>query len=80
MQEGGVGLREGELDRQRVDDLDARELGRLAALEVLEALDRREEARAGRLGLGLHHPLDRVFHVLGDQLAAVVEFDARRGA
>src|SRR5206468_11352965 len=68
MKEGGIRARQVEPNRMRVDYDDARERLGLAAICVLEALDRTEEARTGTLRLWIDRALDRVFHVIrGDR-------------
>ena len=76
MQEGGVGPGQLELHRIGIDDGDAfQALGRSGGNGVI-AFDRGEEAGAGALRLGVGDAVERVFHVVGGHLAAVVELDA----
>ena len=70
------GRRQLELHRVRIDDGDAGEALGLAAGDVVIALDRGEEAGAGALRLRVGDAVERVFHVVGRHLAAVVEFHA----
>jgi hypothetical protein len=76
VQEGRVGTRQFELHGQRIDDGDAGEPVRLASGGLFITFDRTEEALAGALRRRVHHALDRILHVFGRHLAAVVELDA----
>ena len=76
LHEGRVGLGELDLDRIGIDHRHARQGVGLAALNIVKALDRLEEARTGALRLRVGHPVEGVFHVIGGELAAVGELDA----
>ncbi|MPL80474.1 hypothetical protein SDC9_26374 [bioreactor metagenome] len=76
VQEGGVGARQLDLHGGGVEDGHARQAGGRAVGHRVIAGDRAEEARAGRLRCGRGDAVERIFHVLGGHLAAVVELHA----
>jgi hypothetical protein len=72
-----VGLREPDLDRVWIDHLDARQLSRLAVLDLLCSLQHLQVGeREPALVAGEEDLLEGPLDVLGRELASAVELDA----